>query len=154
MAHSIEGRFPYLNRSVFELALQIPTQCQVGGKYGQEKLLLRKAFKDLLPEAIQKRPKAPLPSPAHIGFHKVLCGALQRAIQETPSSIWSILDKTNINDMIGEFERAVASLYSSGKIEKGGEELTRYIYLSEPLQIRTPQMFGLLTLLRWWTINF
>jgi asparagine synthase (glutamine-hydrolysing) len=154
MAHSLEGRFPYLNRSVYELALSIPASMQVGPSYGEEKLPLRKAFESVLPIAIVRRAKAPLPSPTALSFHKSIGNGLFRAIQEVPKSIWEALNKAAVQEFAGQFRALTDDLEQRGHTARGGEELTRYLFLEEGWGIRTPQAFGLLTLLRWWTINF
>jgi Asparagine synthase len=148
MAHSLEGRFPFLNKRVYELAFQIPPSVQIGGRYGAEKLLLRRAFKDALPPSIYRRAKAPLPSPLLIQYHKAIVGALEVAIPAMPKDFWNVLDKGTIEALLGRFKaRVLASPVES-------DSLTAYLRLSDPWKLRTPQMFGVLTLLRWWKMNF
>jgi asparagine synthase (glutamine-hydrolysing) len=57
MAHSIEGRVPFLDRRMIELGLQIPTSLKLRPGRGMEKWILRKAFEDLLPAEIVWRAK-------------------------------------------------------------------------------------------------
>lgn len=155
MAHSLEGRFPFLNRSVLDLAMRIPPAWQVGDDYGAEKMLLREAFKNNLPEAIWKqRKKAPLPSPLNLSFHHKIGHALESAIRTAPTEIWSVLDRNYVAALSRNFENKLTCLQQQGATESGGTELTRYLRLQEPWELRTPHAFALLTLLRWWTINF
>ncbi len=61
MAHSIEGRVPFLDTALIDLALRIPPELKLlreEGKRPVEKWVLRKAFEDLLPEEIVRRDKA------------------------------------------------------------------------------------------------
>lgn len=61
MAHSIEGRVPFLDLELIELAQRIPAELKIRrGRDGQpvEKWILRKAFEDLLPAEIVWRGKA------------------------------------------------------------------------------------------------
>lgn len=53
MAHSIEGRVPFLDKEMIRLALSLPPELKfhVGG--GTEKTLLRRAFAGFLPRDIQ-----------------------------------------------------------------------------------------------------
>lgn len=57
MAHSLEGRVPFLDVDFIELCLQIDPQLKLFSTYGIEKWLLRKAFEDLLPREIVWRDK-------------------------------------------------------------------------------------------------
>lgn len=57
MAHSIEGRVPFLDVDVIELALRIPTDLKLRGAPPVEKWILRKAFEDMLPGNIVWREK-------------------------------------------------------------------------------------------------
>ena len=60
MAHSIEGRVPFLDTQLIDLALRIPPELKLyrGGQKPVEKWILRRAFEDLLPERIVWRGKA------------------------------------------------------------------------------------------------
>jgi asparagine synthase (glutamine-hydrolysing) len=55
MAHGLECRQPFLDYRVVELAARMPGRWKFRG--GRGKRILRQAFGDLLPEAIQRRPK-------------------------------------------------------------------------------------------------
>jgi asparagine synthase (glutamine-hydrolysing) len=57
MAHSIEGRVPFLDRRMIELGLRIPVSLKLPGARREEKWILRKAFEDLLPREIVWRAK-------------------------------------------------------------------------------------------------
>lgn len=58
MAHSIEGRVPFLDLAVVELAEHIPAELKLRGTTPVEKWILRAACEDLLPREIAWRPKA------------------------------------------------------------------------------------------------
>lgn len=155
MAFSLEGRFPFLNKRVIDVALRIAPKLQIGTEYGQEKAILRLAFKDVLPEQIWKhRKKAPLPSPLNVAYHFKVDKALKAMIKAVPDSIWEVLDRKCIEHMSAEFHKKLRAIESSGSGEFDGEELTRYIPLSQKRELRTPQMFGILTLLIWWKQHF
>jgi len=66
MAHSVEGRFPFLDRNVIEFASQLPSRDKLFGL--REKYLLMRAFNDLVPEAVLNRPKQPYRSPDASAF--------------------------------------------------------------------------------------
>ena len=57
MAHGLEARVPFLDRSLVYLAQRIPIQWKLPREYGQEKALLREAFTGWLPDDILWRPK-------------------------------------------------------------------------------------------------
>ncbi len=57
MAHSIEGRVPFLDAEMIELAQIIPPKWKLLGNPPLEKWILRKTFEDLLPEEIIWRKK-------------------------------------------------------------------------------------------------
>ena len=55
MRHSLEGRFPFLETSIVDFALQLPIDARQNSHQG--KCILRKAFRSLVPAEINKRPK-------------------------------------------------------------------------------------------------
>lgn len=57
MAHSLEGRVPFLDIDFIELCLQIDPHLKLFSTFGIEKWLLRKTFEDLLPHEIVWREK-------------------------------------------------------------------------------------------------
>ncbi len=61
MAHSVEGRFPFLDHRVVEFATTIPPRLRM--KALDEKNILKKAMADILPPAIVRRKKQPYMAP-------------------------------------------------------------------------------------------
>jgi asparagine synthase (glutamine-hydrolysing) len=57
MAHSIEGRVPFLDVEMIRLGQRIPARYKLDPNLGPEKWILRKAFEDLLPAEILWRDK-------------------------------------------------------------------------------------------------
>lgn len=66
MANSVEGRFPFLDRDVVDLANRLPARHKLLGL--DEKHVLKTAFADLLPPSILTRPKQPYRSPDATAF--------------------------------------------------------------------------------------
>jgi len=66
MAHGVEGRFPFLDHRVVELAAAMPPQIKM--KVLNEKNILKKAMGDLVPASILKRPKQPYRAPEARSF--------------------------------------------------------------------------------------
>ena len=61
MANSVEGRFPYLDHRVVEYAARLPSRLRL--RVLQEKYILRRAFRELLPADILQRGKQPYRAP-------------------------------------------------------------------------------------------
>lgn len=57
MAHSLEGRVPYLDWAHVNFALTVPTRFKIANEARTEKWLLRNAFHGLLPEGLLRREK-------------------------------------------------------------------------------------------------
>jgi asparagine synthase (glutamine-hydrolysing) len=66
MAHSIEGRFPFLDYRVVEFCNGLPARLKMRGL--TEKYLLKKLGKKWLPKEIWERPKRPYRAPIHRSF--------------------------------------------------------------------------------------
>jgi len=66
MAHSVEGRFPFLDHRVVELCCQLAPGLKLRGL--DEKRLLKRAARDLVPAEIGQRRKRPYRAPIHASF--------------------------------------------------------------------------------------
>ncbi len=62
MAHSVEGRCPFLDYRVVEWAARLPQDLKLGPNM-DEKWILKQAFPDTLPASILKKPKQPYRAP-------------------------------------------------------------------------------------------
>jgi asparagine synthase (glutamine-hydrolysing) len=78
MAHGLETRSPFLDTEVLEYAAQLPDHLKLGGL--DTKVILKEAFADLLPRAIQRRGKqgfgVPLDRWFRTELHEAVCGLL------------------------------------------------------------------------------
>lgn len=63
MAHSIEGRTPFLDHLLWEGLADIPLQAWVDPTYGGGKSILRDAVTGLVPEVVRRTPKRPFVTP-------------------------------------------------------------------------------------------
>jgi asparagine synthase (glutamine-hydrolysing) len=61
MAHSVEGRFPFLDYRVIEFACGVPPRYRLNGL--KDKFILRKAAENLISPDLAKRPKQPYRAP-------------------------------------------------------------------------------------------
>jgi asparagine synthase (glutamine-hydrolysing) len=66
MAHSVEGRFPFLDADVVELANSLPAAFKVRGL--DEKHVLKRVARGLVPDEVIARPKQPYRSPDALSF--------------------------------------------------------------------------------------
>lgn len=66
LAHSVEGRVPYLDHRVIEFANSLSARYKLRGL--KEKVLLRRALADVLPESIVRRVKQPYRAPDSQSF--------------------------------------------------------------------------------------
>ena len=66
MAHSVEGRFPFLDYRVVEFCNRLPARMKLRGL--QEKYLLKQLGRECLPPEIWRRAKRPYRAPIHRSF--------------------------------------------------------------------------------------
>jgi asparagine synthase (glutamine-hydrolysing) len=89
MAHSVEARHPLLDHRVVEFAASLPPTMRI--KVLQEKYLLKRVARRLLPEQIVHRPKQPFRSPDGQSF---FAGAAEDYVLDVLSP--DALRKTNL----------------------------------------------------------
>jgi asparagine synthase (glutamine-hydrolysing) len=105
MAHSVEGRMPFLDHRVMEFCNRLPPTFKLRSL--KEKFLLKRAVADLLPEEIWRRPKRPYRAPIHRSFFH----------EQTPPYVRDLLEPGDI-DKRGLFNpRATTQLVK--KLESG-----------------------------------
>lgn len=98
MAHSIEGRFPFLDHNLFEFAAALPTRSKLRGL--REKDVLRRWAADLVPPSVHERPKQPYRAPDIPAFfgsspppyvaEQLSAGALSRCGVFNPDSVMGL----------------------------------------------------------------
>lgn len=72
MAHSVEGRYPFLDHRVIQFAASLPPQLKM--KVLNEKYILKKVFGDLVPPSVRNRPKQPYRAPDSVSFFDPITG--------------------------------------------------------------------------------
>ncbi|MGZ8266270.1 MAG: asparagine synthase (glutamine-hydrolyzing) [Burkholderiales bacterium] len=108
MAHSVEGRFPFLDKDVIELANSLPPAYKL--RVLDEKHVVKRAAKGLIPDEIVSRQKQPYRAPDARSF----TGA------DAPEYVQEVLDPRNVADA-GIFEpKAIAQLWK--KCSSRGED--------------------------------
>jgi len=76
MAHGLETRSPFLDRELIEYVFSLPDSMKL--RWGRTKVILRRAFADLLPPAIVTRGKMGFGVPLRTWF----CGELRELLQD------------------------------------------------------------------------
>ena len=123
MANAVEGRFPFLDHKVIELANSLPARLKMPGL--REKALLKRAAAGLLPAEIVRRPKQPYRAPAAKsvlgtpmnGRARELLSpsALKRAGYFDPAMVAGLLDKhARTGGLLAEMENmAIMAILST-----------------------------------------
>jgi len=107
MAHSVEGRFPFLDHRVVEFASRLPVSLKM--KVLNEKFLLKRSAAGLVPPSIMKRNKQPYRAPE-------ACSFLQPAAREYMQELLSpeqirrdgIFDDRAVALLLDKFRRGAA----------------------------------------------
>lgn len=123
MAHSVEGRFPFLDYRVVEFCCALPPQLRLFGL--NEKYLLRRIAAQWLPEEIWQRRKRPYRAPIHRSFIQpdwmpayvgelLSPECLQAAGLFDPEAVGGLVAKLNAGKRVGETDdMALAGIISS-----------------------------------------
>ena len=105
MAHALECRSPFLDHRVVELALALPRNRKFKLRKGQTKLILKQAFADLMPPAIQKRGKMGFAVPLDRWFRGPLAGELRAVLLDPGCRIHELFQMDTITRLIDEHTR-------------------------------------------------
>lgn len=144
MANSVEARVPFVDPDFIKAALAVPMEENI--TEDNEKMALRKAFEDILPESIAYRKKSAFPANEDLTSHKLIAQEFKRTISRSSDPVWQIFNKEKFEGLSGDFEALLDSIEKGAGSEKS---LVAWMPLSEPVSLRTNQIFSLLTLLRW-----
>jgi asparagine synthase (glutamine-hydrolysing) len=114
MAHSVEGRFPFLDRNVGALAEALPPSYKL--RVLDEKHVLKRAARELVPESILRRSKQPYRAPDALSFASsaatewIETVASERALAEagvfSPRPARSLIEKCRSRAGDGQFSNA------------------------------------------------
>ncbi|HET9932429.1 MAG TPA: asparagine synthase C-terminal domain-containing protein, partial [Polyangiaceae bacterium] len=111
MANSIEGRFPFLDPDVMTLADSLPDGLKLSGL--QEKVVLKRAFAERIPQKILRRKKQPYRAPVVKPFiSPVVPDYVEEALSPTAVSAAGLFDV-----------RAVSQLFAKCRAT-GGERMS------------------------------
>jgi asparagine synthase (glutamine-hydrolysing) len=109
MAHSIEGRYPFLDHRVIEFCCKLPPAVRM--RVLTEKYILKESMKGLLPASILKRSKQPYRAPdARSFFDKKSPDYVETLLSEdnlhktgyfSPKSVSALAKKCRLNPVLG-----------------------------------------------------
>lgn len=103
MAHSVEGRFPFLDYRVVEFAAKLPPTLKI--KVLKEKYLLRRASDGLIPPEIMNRPKQPYRAPDGQSFFRPQPLEYVEALMSTESIRRNgIFDPAAVTALVNKFK--------------------------------------------------
>lgn len=110
MAHSLEGRSPFLDHHLMEFAAKLPSHLKLRGMSG--KLLLKSALRGIVPDAILDRPKMGFAVPLRRWFREELRDLPAEVLMGAHSRVHTYVKPAAISRMIKEHhdERADHSL--------------------------------------------
>lgn len=109
MAHGVEGRFPFLDHRLFELAARLPERVKLRGL--REKLILRRWARGVVPAEVLRRRKQPYRAPDVPAFfgpgeppyvRELLSReALERTGYFEPAPVQKLVDRCRANQAVG-----------------------------------------------------
>jgi asparagine synthase (glutamine-hydrolysing) len=105
MAHSLECRGPFLDHRVVELALAMPLDRKLRLRRGRSKVVLKRAFADLLPPAIRTRPKMGFGVPIDRWFRGPLRDQLRGVLLDATASDRGLFRRARVERWIEEHEQ-------------------------------------------------
>ncbi len=118
MAHSLEGRVPFLDREVFEVAAGIPVDLKLPPKSVATKYALRRALEGVVPPAIVNRKKLGFPTPTRVWLKKDMYE-------------WArdILTRSGADELLDlSYARNLLEMHRKGEADKSREVWTILIF--------------------------
>jgi len=108
MAHSVEGRYPFLDYRVLSFAAKLPAAVKM--KALNEKYILKRASKDVVPASILKRRKQPYRAPdSRCFFEPGAPDYVEEVLSESAVQKYGIFDPLAIKTMVGKFKAGKAT---------------------------------------------
>ncbi|MET9796598.1 asparagine synthase (glutamine-hydrolyzing) [Nocardiopsis alba] len=90
MAHGLELRVPFCDPGLVQYLFNVPWEMK--SHDGREKSLLRSAMRGLVPDEILDRRKSPYPVTQDARYARLLCGRLQRVLNDPSSPVVPLVD--------------------------------------------------------------
>lgn len=98
MAHSLEGRVPFLDHRLVEMAFTLPSRFKVGAEHG--KLILRDAVRDIIPMHMVNRVKHGFNVPLYQWFKGPLHGFARDTLLGGSMESLGLLDRRAVESLI------------------------------------------------------
>jgi asparagine synthase (glutamine-hydrolysing) len=98
MAHSLEGRSPFLDHELMEFAAALPPELKLRGM--ERKVLLRRALRAWLPDEILDRPKMGFGVPLGAWFRGELAGYVTDVLLDPAATRRGYFDPAQVRDLI------------------------------------------------------
>jgi asparagine synthase (glutamine-hydrolysing) len=95
MAHSIEGRVPFLDHRLVELAFSLPDREKIRGL--TTKVLLRRLARDRLPKEVARAPKQGFEIPVASWLRGPLAGRLRAALEPPGARLYEYVDRVVVD---------------------------------------------------------
>lgn len=108
MGHSVEGRVPFLDHRLIELAARIPPKFKLRGL--SEKYILKKTFADLLPSSVSNRPKQPYRAPISACFARGADNLASQLLEPDALRASSLVDAAAVEKLMAKASDAGAGL--------------------------------------------
>jgi asparagine synthase (glutamine-hydrolysing) len=108
MAHGLEARSPFLDTAVVEFGAGLPNRLRM--RFGQGKLLLRRAMKNVLPPSILARGKMGFGAPLGVWFRGDLKPLVKERLLESTSPLFTYLKPEAVARVVGAHMENAADL--------------------------------------------
>jgi asparagine synthase (glutamine-hydrolysing) len=103
MAHSLEARVPYLDRTIVEYAQRLDASFKV--RYGERKWLHRRVCEKFLPAAILKRKKRGFAvNVVDDWFNQSATGKISELLQDDQSLMYALLQPAPVKKLLEEHQ--------------------------------------------------
>lgn len=133
MAHSVEGRFPFLDYRVVEYCCRLPSDLKLRSL--REKFLLKQVGRRWLPEVIWQRPKRPYRAPIHRSFFNAATPDYVRELTSptslresglfNPAAVGQLIQRIDQGSPLGETDdMALAGILST--------QLLHFLFVKNP----------------------
>lgn len=107
MAHSVEGRFPFLDPRIVDFASRLPAELKM--KVLNEKFLLKQAARKLIPESIRVRSKQPYRAPeANCFFRPKRAEYLDELLSARRLERQGLFDPGAVGKLVKKFDAGLA----------------------------------------------
>ena len=149
MYNSVEGRVPFCDHELTKYSLEIPLEKQINKEL--EKIILRKSYKNILPDYVLNRKKTSTPKNKDLELHYVVLKQLKNSIK-SKEKVWDkILNSSNVEEIILKIEKELKEKQNIGDSFK---EFKSNLMFSDKFEYRIKHLFAIYTIVRWYKIYF